>query len=73
MASLNSSACSYFRGFFFTKKQIILFVLVITSIPSLKTSRVGLGELGQTGWDLGPRLLTPCIYALVLKLSQKVL
>jgi hypothetical protein len=34
---------------------------------------VGLGKLGQTGRNLGPRLLTPCIYALVLKLSQKVL
>ena len=55
------------------KKQIILFVLVITSIPSLKTIRVGLGELGQTGGNLGPRLLTPSFYALVLKLSQKVL
>jgi hypothetical protein len=34
---------------------------------------VGLGKLGQTGRNLGSRLLTPCIYALVLKLSQKVL
>jgi hypothetical protein len=55
------------------KKQITLFILVITSIPSLKTTTVGLGKLGQTGRNLGPRLLTPSFYALVLKLSQKVL